>query len=153
MHLHGCRRGDRAHIDEEMAARHDLSDTIAAEHDLAHLGRVGQHGDDDPGSLRNLGGARGYDRGVTDLIDLVVAVDGLLQAQAGADADYFTAVCGRTLAADDTQALHKAVLDAYRWQYIMSGVSEPRFTGILGSMIDERQSARIGAALAPLGQA
>jgi hypothetical protein len=93
------------------------------------------------------------DRGVTDLIDLVVAVDGLLQAQAGADADYFTAVCGRTLAADDTQALHKAVLDAYRWQYIMSGVSEPRFTGILGSMIDERQSARIGAALAPLGQA
>ena len=34
------------------------------------------------------------DRGVDDLIALVGAVDGILQAQARADADYFMSACG-----------------------------------------------------------
>ncbi len=42
------------------------------------------------------------------------------------------------------------MLAAYRWQYIVSGVQEPRFTAILGAMITEEQGARIGAALAPI---
>ena len=37
------------------------------------------------------------DLAVTDLIELVAAVDGILQMQAKADADYFLRVCGRTL--------------------------------------------------------
>ena len=40
------------------------------------------------------------DRAVTDLIDLVGAVDGILQVQAAADTDYFLRVCGRTFEAD-----------------------------------------------------
>ena len=39
---------------------------------------------------------------------------------------------------------------AYRWQYIVSGVQDPRFVKTLGSLIDETQSARIGAALIPI---
>jgi hypothetical protein len=39
---------------------------------------------------------------VTDLIELVAAVDGILQMQAKADADYFLRVCRRTL--DEVQA-------------------------------------------------
>ncbi len=39
------------------------------------------------------------DHAVTDLIELVGAVDGLLQVQARADADYFLRVCGRSYSA------------------------------------------------------
>ena len=90
------------------------------------------------------------DRAVTDLIELVGAVDGILQMQAGADADYFLRVCGRTFAKAEVQKLRDTMLKAYRWQYIVSGVEDPRFMGILGSMITQEQSARIGAALAPI---
>jgi hypothetical protein len=90
------------------------------------------------------------DQAVTDLIDLVGAVDGLVQLQAQADADYFVRMCGRRLADGEVAAVHRGVLDAYRWQYIVSGVQEPRFAGILGSLIDARQAGRIQAALAPL---
>jgi hypothetical protein len=90
------------------------------------------------------------DRAVDDLIALVGAVDGLLQAQAGADADYFLEVCGRRFASQETGRLRAGLLKAYRWQYIVSGVEEPRFMGILGSMITPEQAARIGKALAPI---
>lgn len=42
------------------------------------------------------------------------------------------------------------MLKAYRWQYIGSGVQDPRFQKILGGLITEAQMQRIGAALAPL---
>ena len=42
------------------------------------------------------------------------------------------------------------MLAAYRWQYIISGVQDPRFLAVLGSMINAEQGARINAALAPL---
>jgi len=90
------------------------------------------------------------DQAVTDLIDLVAAVDGMLQAQALADVEYFLRVCGRTLKAKDAAKLGPAVLAAYRWQYIVSGVKDARFNEILGGMINEAQGKRIGAALAPL---
>ncbi|HEX6810714.1 MAG TPA: hypothetical protein VF384_03730 [Planctomycetota bacterium] len=92
------------------------------------------------------------DAGVTDLIALVGAVDGILQAQAKADAGYFAGACGRQLTAEQAAAVHTTLLRAYRWQYIGSGVSDTRFQKILGGMIDEKQMARIGAALAPILQ-
>jgi hypothetical protein len=90
------------------------------------------------------------DRAVTDLIELVMAVDGLLQMQARADADYFIKVCGRSLASEESVRVRAGLLAAYRWQYIVSGVQEPRFQKILGSMITEGQFTRIGSALAPI---
>jgi len=42
------------------------------------------------------------------------------------------------------------VLKAYRWQYIVSGVKEPRFQKLLASMITAAQLQRIQQALAPL---
>ena len=50
-------------------------------------------------------------------------------------------------AADVTQ---DTFLRAYRWQYIVSGVQNPRFTQVLGSLITEEQAQRIGNALAPI---
>jgi hypothetical protein len=90
------------------------------------------------------------DRAVTDLIELVGAVDGLLQMQARGDAEHFIKVCGRSLSSGEVERVRIGVLAAYRWQYIVSGVKEPRFSQILGSMITEIQAARIGAALAPI---
>jgi DNA-binding Lrp family transcriptional regulator len=90
------------------------------------------------------------DKGVTELIELVGAVDGLLQSQARADADYFVKVCGRMLSPEEVEQIRAVVLAAYRWQYIVSGMREPRFSAILASMITENQATRIADALAPI---
>jgi hypothetical protein len=90
------------------------------------------------------------DAAVDDLIALVGAVDGLLQAQAKDDADYFLGVCRGPCPAAQQLEIRDCLLAAYRWQYIVSGVQEPRFQKILGGMITEAQMQRIGAALAPI---
>ena len=90
------------------------------------------------------------DRAVDDLIELVAAVDGILQAQARADAAYFLGICGRSFTPQEAERVRACVLKAYRWQYIVSGVQDPRFTGILGDLITPEQGARISAALAPI---
>jgi hypothetical protein len=92
------------------------------------------------------------DAAVDDLIALVGAVDGILQAQAAADAGYFAAACGRTLGVAERDAVAASVLRAYRWQYIVSGVRDPRFGKVLGRFIDAGQGARIEQALAPIVQ-
>jgi len=90
------------------------------------------------------------DQAVTDLIELVGAVDGLVQLQAAADSDYFSKVCGRSLSPAEAERVRVGVLAAYRWQYIVSGVQEPRFVKILGDLINESQADRITEALAPV---
>ena len=90
------------------------------------------------------------DRAVTDLIELVAAVDGILQMQAAADTDYFLRVCRRPFDAAQAQKLRDTMLKAYRWQYIVSGVQDERFQRILGGMITDVQMQRVGAALAPI---
>jgi hypothetical protein len=90
------------------------------------------------------------EQAVTDLIDLVVAVDGILQMQAQADADYFVSVSGTKFSAEQRQAIADLLIKAYRWQYIVSGVKDGRFLGVLTSMITEAQAERITTALVPL---
>jgi hypothetical protein len=90
------------------------------------------------------------DQAVSDLIELVAAVDGILQAQAAADSDYFLQCCGRSFDKNETDRIRQTMLAAYRWQYIASGVQDERFQKILGGMIDAGQMKRVGAALAPI---
>jgi hypothetical protein len=90
------------------------------------------------------------DQGVDEFIELVGAVDQILQAQAGADTRYFAATCGRVLYNDEMQALSTGVLRAYRWQYILSGAQHPHFRKVLGDLLNERQLQRIHSALATL---
>jgi hypothetical protein len=89
---------------------------------------------------------------IGDLIELVGAVDGLLQMQAAADAEYFVAHAGRDLSMAEQAAVAAGLLDAYRWQYIVSGVTQPRFSKLLESLIMPAQMERIGHALAPVMQ-
>ena len=90
------------------------------------------------------------DAAVDDLIALAGAVDGMLQAQAAEDTRYFVEACARPVESGDFTRIQAAVLAAYRRQYIVSGVRDPRFSELLGSMINAEQAARIGAALAPI---
>jgi len=90
------------------------------------------------------------DRAVDDFIELVGAVDGILQAQAKADADYFAAKCGRAVGEAEAQVIEAAFLRAYRWQYIHSGAQHPQFGKVLSGLITESQGRRIQAALATL---
>jgi hypothetical protein len=90
------------------------------------------------------------DQAIQDLIDLVGAVDGLLQEQRTLDADFFVRTCKARFSQDEIEQIKFVWLDAYRWQYIFSGVESPRFTKLLGSMISEHQYQRISDALKPL---
>jgi len=90
------------------------------------------------------------DAAVDDLIALAGAVDGILQAQAVVDTHYFVAISGRPFSASEIEKIGAAMLAAYRWQYILSGVQEPRFAELIASMITAEQGARIGEALAPI---
>ena len=90
------------------------------------------------------------DQAVDEFIELVGAVDSILQSQAQADADYGAATCGRTLREAEQQALHAGILKAYRWQYILSGAQHPHFVKVLSSLITPAQGQRIHAALATM---
>ena len=90
------------------------------------------------------------DRAVDDFIELVAAVDGILQAQAKADTNYFAANCGRAVGEVETRSIGAAFLKAYRWQYIHSGAQHPQFGKVLSSLITEKQGQRIQAALATI---
>ncbi len=82
-----------------------------------------------------------------DFIDLVGAVDGILQAQAKADVDYFVKVSWRVVSEREAAEIEKSVLGAYRYQYIFSGAAHPHFGKVLGSMITPGQAERIHTAL------
>jgi len=90
------------------------------------------------------------DAAVDDLIALVGAVDGILQAQANVDAGYFACHLDTTLSAARVQRVRDTILKAYRWQYIVSGVGEPRFQALLSALVTPAQMQRIQDALAPL---
>jgi hypothetical protein len=90
------------------------------------------------------------DQAVDEFIELVAAVDGILQAQAKADAGYFTATCGRAVGEAEAREIEGAFLKAYRWQYIHSGAQHPQFGKVLSSLITEDQGQRIQTALASI---
>ena len=93
---------------------------------------------------------RQKDQAVDDLIGLVGAVDGILQAQSAADAEYFLAIAGRRFTGEEEVGIRALLLRAYRWQYIVSGVQHPHFGRLLTSMTTQVQMNRVQAALAPI---
>jgi hypothetical protein len=95
-------------------------------------------------------GATQRDMAVDDLIALVGAVDGILVAQAGADTRYFIDTVDRTFTAGERDEIGAAYLAAYRWQYIVSGVQDPRFQKALAEMTTPAQLQKIVTALQPL---
>jgi hypothetical protein len=89
-------------------------------------------------------------RAVGDLIDLVSAVDGILEARSVADAAYFIAHARPTFTTEEGARIRETLLRAYRYQYIGSGVERTRFTHILKELLSPSQLDRVVAAVAPL---
>jgi hypothetical protein len=87
------------------------------------------------------------EQAVTELIELVADVDGILQSQAAADVEYFSRHGGRIFKEEDKQKILTGVLEAYRWQYIFSGTTHHRFTAMLNNLTTEGQRQRLSAAL------
>ncbi len=90
------------------------------------------------------------DQAVNDLIDLVAAVDGILQAQALVDANYFIEHAQESYEYKQRLQIREQMLKAYRWQYIVSGIKESKFTKILSEMVSEEQMNRVVTALTPI---
>jgi P-aminobenzoate N-oxygenase AurF len=90
------------------------------------------------------------DAGVTDLVELVRMIDGILQTQASADGEYFCSCAGVYLDREQSNAVKACLLKAYRLQYIVSGARIGRFQRALLSKITAEQKERVEAAFAPL---
>jgi hypothetical protein len=90
------------------------------------------------------------ERAIDDLIALVGAVDGLLQLQAASDAGFFLAACGSSFYDENQRRIEETFLNAYRWQYIVSGLDLPRFQKALRTLVSREQHERICRALEPI---
>jgi hypothetical protein len=89
------------------------------------------------------------DAAVDDLIELLLAIDGLLRAQSRSDVRYFIHLLGPR-SPEQLDQLHAVMLRAYRWQYIVSGIEQPRFSHLLAGLLTEAQMDRVTDALTPL---
>jgi hypothetical protein len=103
-------------------------------------------------TLRAFGTMRDEDKdlAMTDLIDLVGAVDGLLQQQAEYDVENFERHLDRSLDAVTRREVHDRVLDAKRYTFIESGVTHPNFMSLFKTVSTPAQQARVQTALAGL---
>ena len=90
------------------------------------------------------------DRAIDEVIELVAAVDGILQAQCAADVDYFLKICKGSFTEEEIERIKCGVLKAYRWQYIFSGIEHPRFQKLYVDLTTEDQRQKINTALASL---
>ena len=82
-----------------------------------------------------------------ELVELIGTFDSVVQAQAAADSEYFIATGGRRFSPIERAAVQAAMLDAYRFQYIVSGTSHPHFVATLASLATEAQLARFQRAV------
>ena len=89
-------------------------------------------------------------QGVDDLIDLVGAVDGILQSHAIADTRYFLENCEARIEQDEVEMIQDTMLRAYRWQYSVSGVQVERFQSALMGKLSAQQMEKVLNALQPL---
>jgi hypothetical protein len=90
------------------------------------------------------------DRAVGDLIELVGALDGLLQQQVELDLRNFETHRGRGLSASQRGEIRASLLRAKRWTFIESGTTHPRFLETFEAVTSPAQRERVASALADL---
>ena len=90
------------------------------------------------------------DTAIDDLIELVGAVDGLLQKQAGFDVQNLQQYLSRDLSEAETTEIQDSVLRAKRYTFIESGVTHPNFQELFGIVTTPPQQQKVQKALEPL---
>lgn len=89
-------------------------------------------------------------RAFDEVIEIVTAVDGLLQQQLGHDIANLSKLLRRRFDARETAELEREILRAKRWTFVLSGVSHPRFAELFQSLATPEQQKRVGAAIESL---
>ena len=84
------------------------------------------------------------DQAITDLIELVGAVDGLLQVQTGLDVDNLEKCLGRTFSEQDRTEITDKVLAAKRYTFIESGATHPKFQETFTQVTTPEQQETVG---------
>lgn len=87
------------------------------------------------------------DQAIYDLIELVAAVAGLLEAQATMDVSNFEQHLGRSLTQAERQEVFTGVYKAKLWTFIESGTSHPNFLELFLQVSTPEQQARVMQAL------
>ncbi len=90
------------------------------------------------------------DQAVDEVIELVGAVDGILQEQSRLDAEYFFKISDGSFSVEEVQTIREVVWKAYRRQYIFSGVEHPKFQSLIRSLTTDAQMGRIEQALSSM---
>ncbi len=90
------------------------------------------------------------DEAIDDLLGLVVAVDGLLQAQVGMDIQNLAQYTGRTFSESETEEISKSVLKAKRYAFIESGVTHKNFLETFTQVTTPAQQEKVQTALGAL---
>ena len=101
-------------------------------------------------TLRAFAGIADEDKqtAIEDLIELVGAVDGLLQQQTGLDLDNLERYLDRPLRGSVREEVRARLLDAKRYTFIGSGVTHPNFQELFGMVTTPGQQQQVGKALA-----
>jgi hypothetical protein len=87
------------------------------------------------------------DTAIDDLIDLIGAVDGLLQKQAGLDVDNLERYLARSFTETEKQEVYASVLKAKRYTFIESGVTHPNFQALFSEVTTPAQQEKVQTAL------
>ena len=88
------------------------------------------------------------DEAINDLIELVQAVDGLLQKQTAYDIENLERYLGRIFNVGEKKIIYNAELRTKRWVFIESGVVHPRFARLFANVTTPAQQQRVQQALA-----
>ena len=140
------------HYRESIEPDHDLSE-LFKDVFLFHWKEESQHAILDELEWKRLDEALTADerdRAVNEFIELLAAVDAILQDQAALDAGHFMEINKRVFSMSQQEVIRSVVLKAYRWQYIFYGAQHPRFLFLLGHSVSPVQGKRINDALATI---
>ena len=95
------------------------------------------------------GGERDQQLGVVELGDLIDELAPAVQRQADSDAQFFAQVLSPGFGETEAVALRDLLRRAYRYRFIGSGLSEPRFINMLRALVPGTCMQRLSARLAP----
>ena len=93
---------------------------------------------------------RQSDEAIDDLIALVVAVDGLIQKQAGFDVQNLGTYLKRELSEAEKNEIYSCEVRAKRYCFIESGVTHPSFVNLFGSVTTPDQQEKVQKGLTTL---
>ena len=77
------------------------------------------------------------DQAVEELLELGGAVDGLLSQQADLDIESLQRATGRPFAEPERADIKTNIQRAYRWTFLVSGLTHPTFVKIVGELTDQ----------------